>query len=78
LAATVTVEDGAVGGTSGEGLEERVESNIRALMIGQAPADDAAGAEIDDDSEIEPSGAGRDEGDVASPSQIGKSRQGVA
>ena len=44
-------------------------------MIGELPAEDAAGEEVDDDGEVEPAGGGGDEGDVASPGLIGSGRR---
>ena len=42
------------------------------------PADDPSGIEIDHDRHIEPSLAGRDEGDVGDPDAIGRGRRKVA
>ena len=39
-------------------------------MVSEAPAHDAAPAEIDDDGQVEPTGTGRDEGDVPGPGLI--------
>ena len=42
LAAAVAVEDGAIYGACLESLVERIEDEIRAQVVGQAPTDDAA------------------------------------
>ena len=76
LAAAVAVEDGAAGGAGLEGLEKRGEDEVTSHVGGEAPSEDAARAEVDDDGEIEPSSASRDEGDVASPRAVRSVRQG--
>ena len=66
LASPVTVEDGVLQSWAGaESLPHRIEDEFGAQMIGQRPADDFAGAKVDDDGEIEPAGGGRDKRDVA-------------
>ena len=70
LAAAIAVEDGLINGTRFERLLEGGENEIRAHVIGEAPADDAARAEVDDDSEVDPAEAGGNEGDVAGPCAI--------
>jgi hypothetical protein len=78
LAAAITVEDGVVGGASLEGLVERVQDQIRTHVVGQTPTHDAPRTQIDDHGQVEPSRAGRDEGDVARPDAIGSRGQGLA
>ena len=46
-------------------MRQSVDDELRAQVVGQRPADDFARAEVDDDGQVEPSGGGRDEGDVA-------------
>lgn len=70
LAAAVAVEDGALSGAGLECLPEGVEDEIRAEMIGQSPAEDAPGVEVDDDGEVEPTGGGGDEGDIPGPGTV--------
>ncbi|MEI9897111.1 MAG: hypothetical protein WDN28_25425 [Chthoniobacter sp.] len=55
LAAAIAVENGGgVCGASLESLAQGGEDEIRAEVVGQVPADDAAGAQIDDDRQVEP------------------------
>lgn len=54
-----------------EGLLESGENQIGPQMILEAPAEDAPGAEVDDDGQIEPALAGRDKGNVSGPNLIG-------
>ena len=51
-------------------------TNFGAQMIGQAPADDAAGAEVDDDGEVEPALGGGNVSDIAHPDLIRRLREG--
>ena len=71
LAAAVAVEDGVFCGAGLESLVKSVEDEIGAEVVGEFPAEDASGVEIDDDGEIEPTGGGGDEGDVAGPGLVG-------
>jgi hypothetical protein len=71
LAAAVAVEDGVFSGSGMESLVKSVEDEIGAEMIGEFPAEDASGEEVDDDGEVEPAGGGGDEGDVAGPGLVG-------
>ena len=59
-----------MGGARFEGLAQGVEDEIRTHVVGEAPAHDAARAEIDDDGQVEPARTGRDEGDVPGPGMV--------
>ena len=63
LAATITVEDQVwERAARSQGLFESIGHQRRAQVAGQGPADDFAGAEIDDDGQIKPAAGGGDEG----------------
>ena len=78
LAAAVTVEDRVLGWTRSERLTQGGHDQVATQMIPQAPADDAARAQIDDDGQVEPTCASGNEGDVTSPSTIGNFRWRLA
>ncbi len=61
-----------------EGLAQRGEDKLGAEVIGEAPPHDATRAEVADDGQIEPAGAGWDESNVASPGPVGSFGQRLA
>ena len=78
LAASVAVED-QIGGVAsgGDGLLHGFHDQIAAQVIGQGPAHDASGAQVDDDGEAEPFFTTGDERDVSSPYFVGLGWQGL-
>jgi hypothetical protein len=76
-AAPIAVEDALVDGAGLKRLVEGGQNQIGAKMVGATPAHDPARAEVDDDSQIKPTRAGRDEGDIASPGAVRNFRQGL-
>ena len=78
LAASVAVEDQINGVASGgDGLLHGFDDQIAAQMIGQGPTNDASGAQVDDDGEIEPFFTTGDERDVSGPHFVGSAWQGL-
>src|ERR1041385_4119770 len=61
LAAAIAVEDGLMAGAGLERLLEGGEDEFGAEVIGETPADDASGVQIDDNGEVEPAGTGGNE-----------------
>jgi len=78
LAAAVAVEDSLLDGSGLQRLLQGADDEIGAQVVCETPTDDPARAQVDDDGQVEPSGAGGDEGDVSGPSAIGKLRKGLA
>jgi hypothetical protein len=55
----------------GEGFAECFESQLPMQAIADGPPDDAAGKQVDDDCQIQPSFAGPDIADIGAPLRIG-------
>ena len=60
---------------AGGGAAEEEEADVE--QGGEGPADDAPGAEVDDDGQIEPTGGGGNTGNVSRPDLVGLGREGL-
>ncbi len=79
LAATVTVEDDALGAASGgEVGVEGPDDHIAAQVIAQTPADDAVRAQVDDNGQVEPDLLNGDISDVTRRELVGLAGQRAA
>jgi len=67
LAAAVAVEDSLLDGSGLQRLLQGADDEIGAQVVCETPTDDPARAQVDDDGQVEPSGAGGDK--VMSPAQ---------
>ena len=80
LAATVAMEDGVIGFAEGAGAGgwlEGVADEAGFEVVRGGPADDAPGAEVDDNGQIELTGGGGKIGDVARPDLVGLGWEGL-
>jgi len=76
LAAAVAVENEVCGVRTGaEGLGEGIADEAGAEVFGERPADDFAGAKVDDDGKVSPACGGGNEGDVARPDLVWRGGQ---